>query len=287
MDTCPAFLPKILLTDFDGTVKPPKGPVAEADIEALAELGRRGVVRVVATGRSLYAFVRDWDRRMEMDYLIFSSGLGACAWGPGGAGEMLFARSFAPDAAERALAASLALRRGFFAFEPPPECHRFLYLAPEGHPPTRGFLARMELYKDYGAPFLGEPLGPRGQFLITAPKAEMPEVREEFDRLSPGLSLIYSTSPMGDPSLWLEIFPPGVSKGAAAKELSGRLGLGPDDALAIGNDYNDLDLLEWASLSFLTQDASPALVNLHPAAPASGEAPLAWLLARALAKGKG
>ena len=272
--------PKMLLTDFDGTIKPSNRPVAPADIEAMAELGRLGVIRVVATGRSLYAFDRDWDPRMEMDYLIFSSGLGACAWTPAGAGETLFSHRFEDKAAELALKASLSLKRGFYAFEPPPDCHKFVFKDPENHPPTLGYLRRIELYKDFAAPYEGAPIGPRGQFLITAPSGEMDEVKAEFERLSPGLSLVYSTSPLGDASLWLEIFPPGVSKGSAAKSLSEKLELGPDDCLAIGNDYNDLDLLAWAGTSFLTADAALPIRGMYPSAPDSLSAPLAWLARR-------
>jgi hydroxymethylpyrimidine pyrophosphatase-like HAD family hydrolase len=117
-----------------------------------------------------------------------------------------------------------------------------------------------------------------GQFLITAPTAEMDGVKEEFDKLSPGLSLIYSTSPMGDDSLWLEIFPPGVSKSSAARWLAEKLSIGAHETVAMGNDFNDLDLLAWAGSAYLTSDASPALRPLYPALPASTESPLAHLV---------
>ncbi|MDR2455114.1 MAG: Cof-type HAD-IIB family hydrolase [Deltaproteobacteria bacterium] len=273
-------IPKMLFSDFDGTIKPYKGPVAKADIEAFSRLGRLGSKRVVATGRSLAAFDRDWDRRMEMDYLIFSSGLGACLWGPDGAGELLFSHRFAPDVCQKALEACLALKRGFYAFRPPPECHLFVHQPPEGRPPTVGDARRLELYRDYATFYQGGPIGPRGQFLITAPAAEIDEVKREFEELSPGLSLIYSTSPMGDASVWLEIFPPGVSKGSAAKWLADKLSFQAADCLAIGNDFNDLDLLAWAGTAYLTADASPALRSLYPALPASTQAPLASLVSR-------
>jgi hydroxymethylpyrimidine pyrophosphatase-like HAD family hydrolase len=92
---------------------------------------------------------------------------------------------------------------------------------------------------------------------------------------------------MGDAALWLEIFPPGVSKGSAARSLARSLGFVPADCLAIGNDYNDLDLLAWAGQAYLTADAAEPLRGLYPAAPASTDAPLAWLAERLLAGGPG
>ncbi|MDR1657678.1 MAG: Cof-type HAD-IIB family hydrolase [Deltaproteobacteria bacterium] len=273
-------LPKIFFTDFDGTIKPPLGPVAETDLAALKELGRLKVLRVVATGRSLFAFQRDWDRQMEIDYLIFSSGLGVCPWGPQGPGKLLFSRSFTDSQTQAALKASLLLGRGFFAFQPPPECHRYIYLDPDRFAPTEGYLKRMEIYREVAEPYKGQDLGRRGQFLITAPASEMPEVRAQFEKLAPGLSLMYSSSPFGDRALWLEIFPPDVSKGATAQWLAKLLNIDRKDCLAMGNDYNDLDLLAWAGKAFLTADASKALRHLYPLAPASTAAPVAWLADR-------
>jgi hydroxymethylpyrimidine pyrophosphatase-like HAD family hydrolase len=181
--------------------------------------------------------------------------------------------------AASALEASIALKRGFFAFEPPPDCHRFLYQDPIGHPPTSGYLDRLKIYQNVAAPYKeGKPLGPRGQFLITAPKDEMPKVRQDFEKMTEDLSIFYSTSPFGDASLWLEIFPNGVNKGSAARDLTVSLGHSPQDTLAIGNDFNDLDMLAFASQSFVTADASLPVRSMYPNLPASSQAPMAHLL---------
>jgi hydroxymethylpyrimidine pyrophosphatase-like HAD family hydrolase len=281
--------PKIIFTDFDGTIKPPHGQVAASDLAALRKLGRLGVIRVVATGRSLYSFARDYPPEMEFDYLIFSSGLGLCPWNnlnnsrasnQNAPAQLIFSHQFSQKQIALALKASIELGRGFFAFQPPPNCHCFVYLAPEIYPPTQGFLDRLQLYAPFAIPYNGQDLGPRGQFLITAPFDQMPPVRDGFEQMAPGLSLTYSSSPYGDRALWLEIFPPNVSKGSAAKFLAESLGLTSQESLAIGNDYNDLDLLAWSGQSYLTSDASPKIRSLYPAAPASPDAPLSWLLSK-------
>ncbi|MCP4045415.1 MAG: HAD hydrolase family protein, partial [Gammaproteobacteria bacterium] len=40
-----------------------------------------------------------------------------------------------------------------------------------------------------------------------------------------------------------------------ASWLASRLDTDPADIMAIGNDYNDLDLLEWAQQSFVVENA--------------------------------
>jgi len=45
---------------------------------------------------------------------------------------------------------------------------------------------------------------------------------------------------------WLDLVPAAVSKASGAAALADWLGLEPAEVLAVGDDYNDLDLLRWA-----------------------------------------
>ena len=46
--------------------------------------------------------------------------------------------------------------------------------------------------------------------------------------------------------------------------LAHRSGLTAKDVLAVGNDYNDMDLLKWAARSFVVNDAPGELLSLFP-----------------------
>jgi hydroxymethylpyrimidine pyrophosphatase-like HAD family hydrolase len=270
---------KIVFVDFDGTLKPTGGEVSQADIEAMAELGRRDIVRVVATGRGIFSFQRDYPQGLELDYLIYSSGLGQCAWIDGQAGPHTQSLSFTRRERDAALKACLEIKRGFYAFEPPPMCHHHVYHDPEGYPPTQGYLDRLRSYSQYASPYKpGQNLALRSEFLITAPKAEMPEVKAKFESLCPGLSLLCSSSPFGDQSMWLEIFPPNVNKGIAAKILTLGLNFKRQNTVALGNDFNDYELLDYAELGLVTSNGPDELKMLFPNAPAVTEHPLAWLV---------
>ena len=57
----------------------------------------------------------------------------------------------------------------------------------------------------------------------------------------------------------LDLLPSGVSKAAALERLADRLGIGRLETLAIGDNWNDVGMLEWAGQSFVMSNASRAL----------------------------
>ena len=92
-------------------------------------------------------------------------------------------------------------------------------------------------------------------------------VREKL----PDFSVIQTTSPLDGKSTWIEIFPNGVSKSATADWLARELGVLPEDALSIGNDYNDLDLLDWAGASCVVANAPRELKERYPVVASNDE----------------
>jgi Cof subfamily protein (haloacid dehalogenase superfamily) len=47
---------------------------------------------------------------------------------------------------------------------------------------------------------------------------------------------------------WLDIMPAGVSKAEGLDKICFRLGIGPQDVLALGDGHNDMEMLAWAGL---------------------------------------
>lgn len=50
-------------------------------------------------------------------------------------------------------------------------------------------------------------------------------------------------------SAWLDLTPPGVSKASALEALRRHLGVFPDHTVAVGDGYNDIEMLRWAGFS--------------------------------------
>jgi len=54
----------------------------------------------------------------------------------------------------------------------------------------------------------------------------------------------------------LDLLPIGVSKGCALQDLAGRLGVSRSETMAIGDNWNDVDMLEWAGQGVVMGNAA-------------------------------
>ncbi len=57
----------------------------------------------------------------------------------------------------------------------------------------------------------------------------------------------------------LDLLPPGISKGWALARLAARLGVDRKETMAIGDNWNDVDMLEWAGQGIMMGNAAPEL----------------------------
>jgi Cof subfamily protein (haloacid dehalogenase superfamily) len=60
----------------------------------------------------------------------------------------------------------------------------------------------------------------------------------------------------------LDLLPPGVSKGWALERLAARLGVDRKETMAIGDNWNDVDMLEWAGQAVMMANAARDLRTL-------------------------
>lgn len=87
----------------------------------------------------------------------------------------------------------------------------------------------------------------------------------------------------------LDLLPPGVSKGWALAQLAQRLGVDRSDTMAIGDNWNDLKMLEWAGQGVLMGNATHELRSIArkrgwQLAPANDEDGVAVILEAELAR---
>ncbi len=75
----------------------------------------------------------------------------------------------------------------------------------------------------------------------------------------PDLSIIRTTSPLNPDYTWMEIFPKGVSKARGIEEICNLTGIKRENTLSIGNDYNDLEMLEYTRHSYVVDNAPEEL----------------------------
>jgi Cof subfamily protein (haloacid dehalogenase superfamily) len=87
----------------------------------------------------------------------------------------------------------------------------------------------------------------------------------------------------------LDLLPPGVSKGWALERLAARLGVDRNETMAIGDNWNDLGMLEWAGQGIVMANAAEELRALAKTcgwklAPSNDEDGVAIVLEAVLTK---
>jgi len=261
----------MVVTDLDGTLLDSSGALSRANRDTLDALGAAGVLRVVATGRNLHSALSALPGDTPIDYLVFASGAGTLRWPE----RTLVHRHHLGE--EEALAAADVLRGlalDFMLHAGVPDNHRFWFHRTGA--PNPDFDRRLARYAAHALPWpRARPAGPFSQLLaVEAPEAAASVVaarHASLRRLLDPLHVIRTTSPLDHRSVWFEVFPCGVSKAAGAAWLLERHGLERDDVLAVGNDFNDEDLLAWAAHPRVVANAPEALRQRFPTVAANDD----------------
>jgi hydroxymethylpyrimidine pyrophosphatase-like HAD family hydrolase len=145
--------------------------------------------------------------------------------------------------------------------EPIPENHRFVYR--EVRAEDTDFRRRCEFYQGMCAPIATPTVQVDAACQVIGILKPDPE---RFNRVRDRLeefSVVRTTSPMDGHNMWMEIFPYCVSKSAGSEWLMTWLGIDVEHrTYALGNDYNDLDLLAWAAHSAVTDNAPDELKHI-------------------------
>ena len=87
----------------------------------------------------------------------------------------------------------------------------------------------------------------------------------------------------------LDLLPQGVSKGAALKKLAAHLGVEREEVMAIGDNWNDVEMLEWAGQGVIMGNAAAELRAMAKTrgwkqAPSNDEDGVAVVLEAAIAR---
>jgi Cof subfamily protein (haloacid dehalogenase superfamily) len=275
----PRSLRGMVVTDLDGTLLQTHRKVSEADLNTLGQLKKSGIIRVVATGRSFYSARDVLHDGFPIDYLIFSSGAGIVEWPTK---RLLNKHALSREQVKTAANAMTELCMDFMVHKPIPLNHHFVFYTTGRENPD--FFRRCEIYKDFAvngdlsAHWYGEAC----QLLAVASFEEGPGAFDNLKKTLSELKVIRTTSPIDGRSIWIEVFPKGVSKASAVEWIGSRDGVRREKVLAVGNDYNDLDLLNWVQSGFLVANAPEELKKRYDTVGSNNdsgftEAVLKWM----------
>lgn len=241
---------RMLVSDLDGTLLGSEGEISRENLDVLEMLGEQGIIRVIATGRSRYSFFRAVPMQdIPLDYLIFSTGTGIMDLRDG---QIIYRKSLKKKEIEE-IGAALMLEGVCFAIQDEvPENHRFYYF--EGRRIPDDFLRRRAAYRGHEKPLESiYHINGASQFLAILDGGI--ERFREIESAFRDYTVIRTTSPMDHKTIWMEIFPKNVSKGKAVEWLAWKYRMTHRQVVCLGNDYNDLEMLEYAGQSFVTANA--------------------------------
>jgi Cof subfamily protein (haloacid dehalogenase superfamily) len=250
---------EMVITDLDGTLLNNRTKVSLQDMKTLYWLGGNEIVRVIATGRNFFSLSKVIKEKFPIDYLIFSSGAGVYDWKK----QKLIHSQYLPDIEVKQIAKILINHSvDFMIHEVIPNNHKFVYHFSGKHNPD--FERRISIYKDFAQPLntKTETYKHACQILAVFPNdlTLFEKIKQKFD----DIKIIRTTSPLDGDSIWMEIFPNTVSKGHGVEWLCKHLKINPKYTISIGNDFNDIDMLEFTSARYIVSNAPGELKSVFP-----------------------
>jgi Cof subfamily protein (haloacid dehalogenase superfamily) len=261
---------RLIATDLDGTFLRNDKSISLSNLETLHWLGEKGIVRVAATGRNMVKVREVIPDHVPFDFVVYSSGSGVYDFREN---RHIHMTSISPASANQLIRFFLSEDISFHAFHPSPDNHLHWYH--RGSEPCGEFERYHRRHFMYAEPLPENGTIPTGlsQFLLVFPGNEQKffRMKERIEAMCDEIRIIRATSPLDTGYIWMEIFHRSVSKGNGVLFLCNRLGIAPDMTMGIGNDYNDIDLLEITAHSFMTDNAPEELKQHFTVLPANEE----------------
>jgi len=250
---------KMIITDLDGTLLSSKSKISQKNLETLHKLKQKNIIIVIATGRSIFSLHKSIPDNFPVDYVIFSSGAGILNWRTN---KIIHSNKLKEAQVEEIIELLLRENFDFMIQFPIPENHHFVYHL--HNEDNHDFHRRCQLYDEYAMEISFDPKNfSEASQIISITKDHPPNyyfLKNKFNNYN----VIRATSPLDNTSLWVEIFPPKVSKGDSTKWLSEKLGVSQAETVGIGNDFNDVDFLNWTKYSYVVENAHKDLhVNFN------------------------
>ena len=266
---------KMVITDLDGTLLNNKKEVSLLDMRSLFWLGENNIIRVIATGRNYFSVNSVIKSNFPIDYLIFSSGAGIIDWKKK---QLLHSQHIHSNEVKAISKILLNHDVDFMIHEIIPDNHKFVYHKTKNS--NLDFERRISIYKNFATELnpLTETYKNACQIL-----AVLPNNIELFERIKEkftDLKIIRTTSPLDGNSIWMEIFPLTVSKGHAVDWLCKNIHIHQSKTISIGNDYNDIDMLDYSAESYIVSNAPDDLKLKYKVCKSNQESPFYDVVSR-------
>jgi Cof subfamily protein (haloacid dehalogenase superfamily) len=249
---------KLVATDLDGTFLRNDKSISKENLNTLLSLGDRDILRVVATGRNLRKTQEVIASHIPFDYIVFSSGAGVydCK-----NDKLLYFRNINKQVVQQLSDFLIARDLNFHLFKPVPENYKCWYY--RGSVYCQEFEKYFDFHQSHAEPLpVNQPLNSEAcQFLVVFPNDmdRFLSLKREIQANFSEVKVVRTSSPLETGYIWMEIFHHSVSKGNGVKFVCDSLQIEHEYTLGIGNDFNDLDLLEFTNYSYIVSNGPEEL----------------------------
>jgi len=248
---------RLLAVDIDGTLLNPEFHISQADLAAIRYAHEKNVEVILVTGRR-HTFAEPIARQLGFDLWLISSN-GAITRSLSGE---TFHRDLLPMATGRRLCAAMREFRGntVLTFDTEGKGAIVLERMDELTSSIQRWLEKNLQYIDFVIPVEDALTSDPVQAMFCGPISRMLEARKQLDScaIKPEITVLRTEYPHRDLSI-VDILNAGCSKGHALERWARHRGIPRDQVMAIGDNYNDIEMLAFAGRPFIMGNASDEL----------------------------
>ena len=248
---------RLLATDIDGTLLNPQFQISEGDLAALRRAHAAGIEVVLVTGRR-HTFALPIAKQLGFDLWLISSN-GAVTRSL--AGEE-FHRDLMPRETCRRLVAAMQEFRGntVLTFDKETKGAIVLEHLDELGASIRRWLEKNMDYIEFVVPIERALVADPVQAMFCGTVTRMAEALRALERtgLNDEITVLRTEYPARDLSM-IDVLNTGCSKGHALERWATYRGYRRDEVMAVGDNHNDIEMLEFAGHPFIMGNACEEL----------------------------
>jgi Cof subfamily protein (haloacid dehalogenase superfamily) len=250
---------RLLATDIDGTLLNPQFKISDGDLMALRRAHAAGVEIVLVTGRR-HSFALPIAKQLGFDLWLISSN-GAVTRSL--AGET-FHRDMMPAETCRRLCGAMQEFRGHtvLTFDKETKGAIVLETLDELGASIRRWLEKNMEYIEFVVPLEDALVSNPVQAMFCGTMARMSEALRALDGagMHGSVTVLRTEYPERDLSM-IDVLNAGCSKGHALERWAAHRGYGREEVMAVGDNHNDVEMLEFAGYPVIMGNACEELRN--------------------------
>ena len=248
---------RLLAADIDGTLLNPQFQISDVDMAALRRAHDEGIEIVLVTGRR-HTFAMPIARQLGFDFWLISSN-GAVTRSFSGE---TFHRDLLPAEACRKLCGAMREFRGntVLTFDTESKGAIVLEHMRDLNASIQRWLEKNLEYIDFVIPIEDSLITDPVQAMFCGPIERMHLALAAIaaSGLENRITVLRTEYPLRDLSI-VDVLNEGCSKGHALARWAGYRGIPREQVMAIGDNYNDIEMLAFAGLPFIMGNASEEL----------------------------